>query len=128
MTGHNHLNVRVLPILQRLVRGPLLAGEPANLFGEIREVDERPQRKRTRLDDDVLQLPNVAGPAVIEQAIERLSGIAQDRALELRGVVLQRVLEQSVEILRPISKRWQVEWRISAWERIGDRVSAPGCV
>ena len=70
---------------RRLVSNRELVLFPANEFGEIADVDQRPHDHDARVADDVFEFPDVAGPVVLAEQQLRPRGEAGNRLAELAG-------------------------------------------
>ena len=81
----------------------------AHRRGEILHVDLEAGRDGTRALDRVLQLPNVAGPEIVEQALQRARRVADDRPAETRRRLGQEITRERQELFRSLAQGRHVQ-------------------
>ena len=84
------------------------SGEPLlpHFLGEVVQIDLGAGGQGARALDGVLQFPDVAGPHVTTQRVERARAIAHDRAAHSLGRLRQEVLQEGVQFIGTLA-----EWR-----------------
>ena len=80
----------------------------AHRGGQTADVDDRALRHHDRALHGVREFPDISGPGVFFQSVQRGLGKSSGPSLELRGGGFEKMLRQQRNVLSPFPQRWKM--------------------